>query len=109
VRWYFTLKAALTTASTTRPPAGIVRYLIGDPWAAINVFSRKDAVDVCREMLRVLTGATIDDLQTFEKASFVFWQRGYKKDYATIADSGPVERRRSLGQVVSKTLATTAI
>jgi hypothetical protein len=53
--------------------------------AAIEVFTRKEASEICREVLRVLDHPTVADLQNFEKASYVLQRVGYKKGYATIA------------------------
>ncbi len=55
------------------------------PSAAIEVFSRSDAIPVCRQVLRVLEGVTVDDLRTFEKAAYLFSRYGYEaRDYAQI-------------------------
>jgi hypothetical protein len=52
---------------------------------AIEVFTIKEASDVCREVLRVLDRPTVTDLQKFQKASYLLQRQGYKKDYASIA------------------------
>ena len=55
------------------------------PSAAIEVFSRSDAIPLCRQVLRVLEGVTVDDLRTFEKAAYLFSRYGYEAgDYARI-------------------------
>jgi hypothetical protein len=48
------------------------------PSAAIEVFSRSDAIPLCRQVLRVLEGVTVDDLRTFEKAAYLFSAKGYE-------------------------------
>ena len=48
------------------------------PSAAIEVFSRSDAIPLCRQVLRVLEGVTVDDLRTFEMATYLFSAKGYK-------------------------------
>ncbi len=48
--------------------------------AHIEVFSRSETKEVCLEVSRILEGVTVDDLVTFEKASFLLSVKGYKKD-----------------------------
>ena len=58
------------------------------PSAAIEVFSRSDAIPLCRKVLRVLEGVTVDDLRTFENAAYPFSRYGYEAgDYAQIPQS----------------------
>jgi hypothetical protein len=53
--------------------------------APIEVFSRSDAIPLCRQVLRVLEGVTVDDLRTFEKAAYLFSRYGYEAgNYAQI-------------------------
>lgn len=48
-------------------------------------FSTSDVVPLCRQVLRVLEGVTVDDLLTFEKAAYLFSRYGYEAgDYAEI-------------------------
>jgi len=56
------------------------------PSAAIEVFSRSDAIALCRQVLRVLEGVSVDDVRTFEKAAYLFSRYGYESgDYSKIA------------------------
>jgi len=55
------------------------------PSAAIGVFGRSDTIPVCRQVLRVLEGVSVDDLLTFEKAAYLFSRYGYEAgDYSRI-------------------------
>jgi len=52
----------------------------------IEVFSPRDTMAVCREMLRVMEGVSVDDLITMQKAVYVMSHDGYHDgDYALIA------------------------
>jgi hypothetical protein len=78
----FTANAAETTPDKT--PVTQCDSL--PPSAAIEVFSRSDAIPLCRQVLRVLEGTTIDDLRTFETAAYLFSAKGYESgQYAQIA------------------------
>ena len=53
--------------------------------ASIEVFGPSDTKLVCREMLRILEGVKINDLQSFEKAAYVLSVDGYEqKQYSQI-------------------------
>jgi hypothetical protein len=49
------------------------------PSASIQEFSSADTVPLCREVLRVLQGVTIEDLLSFEVFAVVFSHEGYKE------------------------------
>ncbi|MFY9640502.1 MAG: hypothetical protein WA384_13890 [Rhodomicrobium sp.] len=54
--------------------------------ASIETFTNSQTTVVCREMLRVLEGVTVEDLKTFEKAVYLLSAKGYKTDaYKQIA------------------------
>src|SRR5579862_6843954 len=54
--------------------------------ASIEVSSWSDTAKICREMLKVLEGVTIHDLQTLEKGVYVLSFSDYEKgQYAQIA------------------------
>jgi hypothetical protein len=45
----------------------------------IEVFTREDTKSVCREMLKVLEGVTLEDLRMFQKTAFLFSINGYEE------------------------------
>jgi hypothetical protein len=47
--------------------------------ASIEVFSRSETTAICREVLRILEGVTVDDLRSFEKAAYVLSAKGYEE------------------------------
>jgi hypothetical protein len=47
--------------------------------ASISVFSRAETTAVCREVLRILEGVTVVDLQFFERAAYMFSAKGYEE------------------------------
>jgi hypothetical protein len=53
-------------------------------WKRTSDFSNREAVPICRELLRVLDQPTLDDLKHFEQAAFLLRHEGYQKDSVTI-------------------------
>jgi len=45
--------------------------------ASISVFSKQDAVGLCRSMERVLDGVRVEDIRTFEKVAYILSRSGY--------------------------------
>jgi hypothetical protein len=53
--------------------------------ALIEVMTPSAAAPICREVMKVLDGPTIEDIRSFETAAYVFSRKGYKPDrYANI-------------------------
>ena len=48
--------------------------------ALIEVMTRSDATPICREVMKVLDGPTIEDIRSFETAAYVFSRKGYEPD-----------------------------
>jgi hypothetical protein len=56
------------------------------PSTSIEVFSNLTTIAVCREVLGILEGVTIENLRDFEKAAVVFSAKGYRPgEYKRIA------------------------
>ena len=72
-------------AETVRDQTPVTHCDNLSPTISIEVFSKSDAIPLCREVLRILEGVTVDDLQTFEKAAYLFSRYGYETgNYAQI-------------------------
>ncbi len=49
------------------------------PSASIEVFGPSDTKSTCNELLRILQGVKIGDLQSFDKAAYVLSRTGYRQ------------------------------
>lgn len=49
--------------------------------ASLMQIGSRDATAICREVLRVLQGVTVDDLVTFEKVDYLLSAKGYKENH----------------------------